>query len=403
MSEYTVKELEAMLAEPESHLSERKRDFTGDVPAKVRKTVCAFANDIAGTQKRGVIFIGANDDGSPSNFPITDQLMLSLSDMARDGNILPLPVISVRRVILLQSEMVVIEVTPSDTPPVSYKGIIYVRTGSRLSTANAQEERILNERRLHTQQPFEMRATPRTSIADLSEVVFRTAYLPKAVDPEILQENGRSLAEQLASCKMITAPEENASATNLGMLLLGNSTQEHLGGAYIQFLRIDGDKLSDEIIDAERLEGNIISQLTRIKDKLLTHNRVAYDITSAPTHKTTETYPIAAVMQIVYNAICHRTYESANAPVHVYWYNNRIEVTSPGGPFGNVTINNFGRPGIVGYRNQNLAASLRILNFVQSFGRGITLARELMNQAGHPEIEFDVSESAVICKMWRKL
>ena len=39
-----------------------------------------------------------------------------------------------------------------------------------------------------------------------------------------------------------------------------------------------------------------------------------------------------ALHQITRNAVMHRTYEVTNAPVHVYWFNDRIEVLSPGGP-----------------------------------------------------------------------
>ena len=33
----------------------------------------------------------------------------------------------------------------------------------------------------------------------------------------------------------------------------------------------------------------------------------------------------------------HRTYEATNAPIRVSWFNDRIEVLSPGGAFGVVT------------------------------------------------------------------
>ena len=41
-------------------------------------------------------------------------------------------------------------------------------------------------------------------------------------------------------------------------------------------------------------------------------------------------------------AVMHRvqlnTHESTNAPVRVYWYDDRIEISNPGGRYGNVTI-----------------------------------------------------------------
>ena len=94
----------------------------------------------------GVLFIGARDNGEPSGCDITDQLLLALADMKTDGNILPLPVLTVEKRCLKGAEMAVVTVMPSDVPPpLKYEGRIWIRTGPRRSIANAQEERILTE------------------------------------------------------------------------------------------------------------------------------------------------------------------------------------------------------------------------------------------------------------------
>ena len=94
MQRFTDDELLALLSDTESDRAERKETFKGDVPKKARQAVCAFANDLPGHNKPGVLFIGATDAGEPSHFDITDQLLLSLADMKTDGNILPLPVLT---------------------------------------------------------------------------------------------------------------------------------------------------------------------------------------------------------------------------------------------------------------------------------------------------------------------
>ena len=84
----------------------------------------------------------------------------------------------------------------------------------------------------------------------------------------------------------------------------------------------------------------------------------------------------------------HRTYEATNSPVRVTWFNDRVEIISPGGPFGHLTVDNFGKPGYTDYRNPNLAESMRVLGLVQKFGVGIPISRTLLSQGGHPEPEF---------------
>ena len=103
---------------------------------------------------------------------------------------------------------------------------------------------------------------------------------------------------------------------------------------------------------------------------------------------TTADYPHIAFQQLLYNAVMHRLYEGTNAPVHVYWFNDRVEISSPGGPFGNVTIENFGNPGIIDYRNPNIADMLKTLGFVQRYGIGIQTAQNAMKRNGNPPIEF---------------
>ena len=140
MKRYTDKELEDFLNDLESDFVERKESFKGDVPKKARQAICAFANDFPHRDQAGVLFIGVKDCGEPSNITIDDQLLLTLSDISRDGNILPLPVMTVEKRFLKGSSIAVVTVMPSDMPPVKYDGRTWIRTGPRRSIANEQDE-----------------------------------------------------------------------------------------------------------------------------------------------------------------------------------------------------------------------------------------------------------------------
>ena len=396
MIKFTDQELEVLLNDTESDLSERKKSFKGDTPKKARQAVCAFANDLPNHNQPGVLFIGAKDNGKTSGLQVTDQLLLSLADMKTDGNILPLPVLSVEKRILNDADIAVVTVMPSDMPPVKYAGRIWIRTGPRRSIANEQEERMLNEKRRYKNLPFDIYPVPSAEITDLSRVIFENEYLTATFAADVLDANSRTYEERLASCKMIVSPDDT-TPTVLGLLSLGKSPQDFLPGAFIQFLRINGAELSDPVIDEEDIGGTLVEMLRRTEEKLKAHNRTAIDITSAPTHQKKMLYPPAAIQQVLYNAVLHRTYESTNAPVRVYWFDNRIEINSPGGPYGNVTIENFGRPGITDYRNPNIGDVLKTLGFIQAFGRGIATARKVMKENGNPEPEFELNSSTVVC------
>ena len=395
MQRYSDAELEALLDDTESDLAERKESLRGEVPTKARQAICAFANDLPNHNRPGVLFIGAKDNGTPSQCPITDQLLLTLSSMKSDGNIMPMPAMTVEKRILKGAEMAVVTVLPSDMPPVKFDGRIWIRTGPRRDKANEQEERILNERRRYKNLPFDLYPVPSATLDDLSKTIFLNEYLPVAFAPDILEENHRSYEERLSSCKMIVSPDDT-TPTVLGLLAIGKSPQDFLEGAYIQFLRIDGTELADPVIDQEASGGSINDMLRRAEEKLSAHNRSALDAVSAATHAKDTAYPKAAIQQLLYNAVLHRTYERTNAPIRVYWFNDRIEIHSPGGPYGNVTPENFGQPGITDYRNPNIADVLETYGYIQGFGRGIAIARRELEKNGNPPPEFTANSSAVV-------
>ena len=394
MPSFTEAELLQIIATGEADCVEFKESLAGDAPTRIREAICAFANDLAGHEKPGLVFVGVKDDGTIGHLAVTDLLLQQLADMKTDGNIVPPPSLTVAKHTLQGKEVAVVAVQPSNSPPVRFKGAIHVRIGPRRGIATAQDERMLNEKRRYGDRPFDLQPIPTASLSDLNLTQFEHEYLTAAFSHEILAANDRSLHEQLAATKMIVAADQ-PTATVLGILAIGKNPQDFLPGAYVQFLRINGNEYADEIIDAQEIRGAIPELLRQLEEKLTAHNRIAVDVTTSYLEQRTELYPMEALHQITRNAVMHRTYEGTNAPVRVYWFNDRIEVMSTGGTFGSVTIESFGEPGLVDYRNPNLADAMKTLGFVQRFGLGIPIAKQQLAAAGHPEPEFDISDNFV--------
>jgi len=394
-------DLESLLHDIESDRVERKESFKGDAPEKSRQAICAFANDLPNHQKPGVVFVGAKDDGSPSNLKISDELLLQLADIRSDGNILPLPSMTVHKRILSGAEMAVITVMPADSPPVRYRGRIWIRTGPRRAIASAQDERILNEKRRHRDLPFDLQPVSFATVADLSRPLFEGEYLQGAIAADVLAANERSYEERLASSRMIETAA-NSVPTVLGCIVLSPRARDMIPCDYVQFLRIDGSALADPIKDEEVIDGPLAQILRRLDDKLEAHIQTAVQITSGPVERRSPDYPISALQQICRNAIMHRTYEATNAPVRITWFNDRIEITNPGGPYGIVNRQNFGKPGFTDYRNPNLAEAMKVLGFVQRFGVGIQTAQRALMENGNPLAEFDPLDNLVLVTIRRR-
>ncbi len=394
MNRLTDDDLLALLDDIESDRVERKRDWSGSAPEKTREAVCAFANDLPGHAKPGVVFIGARDDGNPAGLTITDQLLLTVADIKSDGRIVPQPTLTVERRTLKGTDMAAVCVWPADAPPVRCNGRIWIRTGPRRDLASAQDERILNERRRHHDQPFDLRPIYRASIADLNRPLFEDEYLPGAFSPDVIAANDRSYEQRLAVCRMIVTVDEPVPTT-LGIVTLARQPTFFLPGAYVQFLRIQGKSLGDPVVDEAVIDGPLSAVVRRLDDKLAAHNRVEVDFTSGLVEKRRYLYPPAALQQITRNAIMHRVYEGTNAPVRAYWYDDRIEISNPGGPYGYVTAQNFGQPGYADYRNPHIAEAMRVLGLVQRFGAGIATAQAALRDNGNPALQFRVEPTMI--------
>jgi ATP-dependent DNA helicase RecG len=391
MSYFTDAQLEAMMADLESDRAERKQSFQGDAPQKVREAVCAFANDLAGHSEPGVVLIGVHDNGTPMpGFVVTDELLRSLADIKTDGNIVPPPTLLVERQRLEGGDVAVIAVWPCDTPPVRYKGRIHVRWGPRRGLATAQDERILNERRRHRDRPYDVQPVNEAVMEELDRLRFEQEYLPALVARDVLDANGRSYEQKLAATKMVLSDVE-PTPTVLGLLVIGKSPADWIPGAYTQFLRLAGDDLTAPVADEEAFYGTVADQIRRLEEKLAAHNTRSVRFSDVAAEAREEAYPLNALRQLVRNAQMHRSYEATNTPVRVYWFDNRIEIHNPGGPFGSVTPENFGQPGITDYRNPNLAEALRALGYVQRFGAGIAIARRALGQ----RLKFEVQPGVV--------
>lgn len=375
-----------MLADLESDRVERKASLTGRAPTAVREAVCAFANDLAGRAAPGVVFIGATDDGAPVGLEVSDELLRQLADIKTDGNIAPPPALLVERRRLGGHDMAVVTVWPCDTPPVRFKGRIHVRWGPRRGLASAQDERILNERRRHLDRPFDVQPMAGAALEELDSLRFEQEYLPSIVARDVLSANDRTLEQRLAATKMIV-DETDTTPTVLGLLVVGISPADWLPGDYTQFLRISGTDLSAPVLDEEPIYGTVADQIRRLEEKLEAHNLRRVQFADLERERPEEEYPMGALRQLVRNAFMHRSYETTNSPARLYWFDDRIEIHNPGGPFGSVTPENFGQPGVTDYRNPNLAEALRALGFAQRFGAGIPIARRALGDRLRFEVQ----------------
>ena len=389
MSPLDEQELDGLRADLESDRVER-RESAADTN-KLRQNICALANDLPGHGLPGVVFIGVEDDGGCANLTIDDRLLTKLAAMKDDGNIMPIPSLVVQKHVLSACEVAVTIVEPSRSPPVRYRGRVWVRVGPTVRQATPEEEQRLSERRGARERPFDHRPAEDATVEHLSLDYFELHYLPQVVAQEVLDDNRRSPVQQLRSLRLLVDDVPTWGA----LLGLGRDPQGWIPGAYLQFLRIDGTEITDPIRSQWVLTGRIEDVLRQLDELLKLNISVRTEVATVSRELRSPDYPVAALQQLARNAVMHRSYEGTNAPVQVYWYSDRVEIRSPGGLFGRVTPANFGS-GAVDHRNPLVAEIMHHLGFAQRFGLGIPLARRELRQNGNPDPEFDFGPTHVV-------
>ena len=388
---YSSERLTELLIAGETDYVEFKENVSNN--NRLQEIICAFSNDLPNRREPGVLVIGVDDEGNCVGWKATDDDLQRLANVAREGAILPIPTVVVQNHVLNGCPVVIVQVAPTDSPPVRCRGCIWVRVGPSQRTASAADEMRLVEKRRHGDVSFDQRGAPFSTIEDLNLRLFEQEYLPLAIDREALEANQRSREQQLQALRFLTL---NGEPTNAGIITFGKDARSFIPGTYVQFVRYAGLEVTDPIKSEHIIDGPVSDILRRLDDLLEINVSIEVEVAGHKTEKRKPDFPIDALSQIVRNAILHRSYEVGANPVRVYWFDDRVEVISPGGLYGNVTSASFGVPGITDYRNPLLAEVMKNLGYVQRFGIGIALTRKSMAENGNPEPEFQFLDNYVL-------
>ncbi|MCX7193870.1 MAG: putative DNA binding domain-containing protein [Proteobacteria bacterium] len=390
----TEEQLMGLLSDMESDRVERTASEKDT--DKFCQAICAFANDLPNHRIPGYLLVGVNDNGSLSGLNVTDQVLLRLGAIRSDGNVLPQPVMSVAKFKLQGGDVAVVEVQPSDMPPVRYKGTIWVRIGPRKGTAHEQDERVLTEKRVARAHTFDVLPFPEANLADLSIRLF-SEYRAQVVAPEVIEANHRAIEEQLASLRLFDLSRKCPTTT--GILLFGNNPRYFLPGAYVQFLRFPGTSMTDMPVDQVELSGDIRTVLDGLRDKFRACNQVGMNPGKEFQDQLLPDYPEWAVRELLHNAVIHRDYQS-NTPIRFYWFSDRIEIQNPGGLYGEVTPETIMSRN--SYRNPVMAEALKAMGYINRFGFGIQQAQKLLKENGNPSAEFSFEDRVVAVTIRRR-
>jgi len=345
-------------------------EFKVSVPAKVKELseeVCAFANAAGGTLLIGVNdlnhIVGVTIDNAKrsaiqnSLSEITPPLQCGLSLIDVDG-----------------MTVGAIEVPSGSQKPYVLSGAIYVRIGpntQKLTTAEQMRDFFQQAERIY----FDEVPCPG----------FKPAIM---VDDEFVirfKEESRigtsvSVDQLFRNLKLYNG--DNVFK-NGAVLFFGKQPEVIMDKAIIRCIAFEGiDKRF--ILDDQPFGGNLYAQFQQALHWLRSKLSVRYDIESqgAGPRKEIWEIPETVFKETIINALAHRDYYDKGGVIYIEVYQDRVEITNPGGLVSAIPDAEFGKRSHS--RNPLIFGLFARMHLVEQVGSGIGRIKDLMREAGLP-------------------
>lgn len=287
--------------------------------------------------------------------------------------VLPLP-----KIITCQGKPVLWILVPTGLPNVySLAGRYYGREHTRNELLSpGRLRRLLVERGVIN---FESRLPEDAELDDLDREQIK-AYID-AIDLTV-ETSTEEFLVQRGCLKQI---DGRYIPTYAGLLLFGKVPQQWLPTATILAVRFRGETFSDRFIKQE-ITGSLPQQLREasafLSDQLVREVRIA-----GLTHQSVWAYPYEAVRELLVNAVAHRDYNQQGDSIHLNLFADRMEIHSPGGLPGPVTLENLLKARFS--RNPVIMQILSDLGFGERIGYGLDRVVAVLRDQGFPQPDFD--------------
>lgn len=178
--------------------------------------------------------------------------------------------------------------------------------------------------------------------------------------------------------------------THSGLLLFGKNPQQFIPHSGLVFVKFPGTTPGGEGGLAgygrrEEFNGPLARVIEGAWQVVWSEMSVGAVVTGLERQEITE-YPAFAVREALVNAVCHRDYRLKGRRIEIRMYSDRLEVISPGGLPGFITVDNIVEEHFS--RNPRLVNGLFHWGYIEELGLGIDRMIEDMVSTGHPPPKF---------------
>ena len=361
----TAADLSILLQEGEGTTLEFKEGLS---PSFARELV-GMANTVGGK-----ILLGVRDDGTVVGMRDSNTLRARIQDIARNCD----PPVRIR--LHPVGDVIAVHVKESDSKPVQCSEGFFSRQGAvtqKLTRAEIRDR-------------FQSEGAVRFDLAPCPQFVY-----PEDFDLEKfntwLRRSGIASEARVEDVLVNIEAAERANGEllfrNGCVLFFAKNARRFFPQAYITCLLARGtDKV--HILDRKDFDGGIVADIEEAMRFVERNTRTAYRIEGLQREDVPE-YPVKAVREAITNAVMHRDWFVEGANVFVEIYANRMEIVSPGGLPGNLSVADLGGRSV--RRNSLIADLLHRIAFIEKAGTGILRIRNESRDLRCPDPEFEVN------------
>ena len=273
--------------------------------------------------------------------------------------------------------VVVLSVSEYPVKPISLQGRFYKRIGNSNHLLSASE--IANMSMLSLQVSWDSFPAVGKTLDDLDTNSVER-FIEKVSSNGRLNLSGKTWVDKLQKLRLINGN----IPTNAAYLLFG---KDNIG----YNVHIGRFKTPSMIIDDRMMNGNLFETVEETMRFLISHIKVAYEITGKTTQRTEIfEYPLPALREIVLNTVIHRDYTSP-MDVQIKVFDQKITFFSPGELYGKQTIEALRTDDYQAYtRNKLIAEAFYLTGDIEKYGTGYTRIRSEI--ASYPTMRFDFEE-----------
>jgi ATP-dependent DNA helicase RecG len=239
---------------------------------------------------------------------------------------------------------------------------------------------------------FEAEPMPGATLADFDdEMVAEYIAKREARTRRKVELDGVTAQQAIPLLKDIGALDQRGNPTVAGVLLFAKNPQAFLPQSGVVFVKFPGVEPRGEggrvgYGRREEINGPLARVIERTWQVIFEEMRVGAIVKGLEREEVLE-YPEFAVREALVNAVCHRDYRLRGRRIEVRKYADRLEIISPGGLAGFITLDNIIEEHFS--RNPRLVQGLFQWGYIEELGLGIDRMIEDMVAAGHPSPKFN--------------